>query len=308
VLPRRRPADAAAAGGPAPDRWGFEPGDELVPGRSVVRKLGGGSAYEVFLVWDDHRLALMVAKVLRPGRAGDADDLRSLRREAEALTTLAHPVLVRGFDAVLEGPHPHLLIEHLEGPSLRSLLRRHGPLALGQLLPLALHVAGALHYLAAEGWVHLDVKPDNVIMGAPPRLIDLSVARTTERAARITGTIGTDAYMAPEQCDPARFPGAIGPAADVFGLGATLFHAVAGTVPFPRAPEDREAEDLARRFPQLTRPPTDLPAATPAPLAALIERALAADPAGRPTAAALAEALEPVVASLPDRLLFGRRG
>src|SRR4029453_16530702 len=95
-------------------------------------------------------------------------------------------------------PRPHLLVEHVEGPSLHDLLRRHGPLALEQLLPLAIHVAGALHFVASRGYVHPDVKPDNIIMGAPPRLIDLSVARSHGRAERLRGIVGTDAYMAPE--------------------------------------------------------------------------------------------------------------
>src|SRR6202000_1178879 len=95
------------------------------------------------------------------------------------------------------GPSPPLLLEHLEGPTLRELLDRHGPLSLEQLLPLALHIASALHYLAAEGVVHLDVKPSNIVMGAPPRLIDLSVARTLERALLTSTPVGTDAYMAP---------------------------------------------------------------------------------------------------------------
>ena len=111
------------------------------------------------------------------------------------------------------------MLEHLEGPTLDELLRRDGTLALEQLLPLALHVASALHYMAAEGVVHLDVKPSNVVMGAPPRLIDLSVARTLEQAAKLRSPIGTDAYMAPEQRAP---DGRLGPPTDVFGLAATL--------------------------------------------------------------------------------------
>ena len=160
-------------------------------------------------------------------------------------------MIVRGYDAVLDGPRPHLLIEHLEGPSLHDLLRRHGPLALEQVLPLAIHVAGALHFMAGRGYVHLDVKPDNIIMGVPPRLIDLSVARTFERAERLRGIVGTDAYMAPEQCDPELMPGRIGPPADVWGLGATLYHALAGTRPFPRPKGARRSTDGETRFPQL---------------------------------------------------------
>jgi hypothetical protein len=132
--------------------WGFEEGDPIAPDRTVLRRLGGGRRYEVYLVWDDARLAVLVAKLLRPDQAADTGALGDLRREADALAQLAHPVVVRGFDAVLSGRHPHLLIEHLEGPSLRALLDESGPLPLEQLLPLALHVAAALHYIAGEGW------------------------------------------------------------------------------------------------------------------------------------------------------------
>jgi serine/threonine protein kinase len=276
--------------------WGFMEGDELAPGRTVLRQIGGGRRYEVFLVWDDHRLAVLVAKVLRPDQASDAAGLRDLGREADALARLAHPAIVRGFDAVTDGRFPHLLIEHLEGPTLCDLILRDGALSAEQVLPLGLHVAAALHYLAGEGMVHLDVKPDNIVMGAPPRLIDLSVARPVEEAGRLRSPIGTDGYMAPEQCDPDRGP--IGPAADVFGLAATLWHAVGGRRPFPRAGDER--------FPQLTRDPDPLPRRVPKPMAALLRAALDRDPAARPTAAELAHGFEPLVAALPRRLVLGR--
>jgi serine/threonine protein kinase len=288
--------------------WAFAEGDAIAPGRTVLRHLGGGNRYEVYLVWDDRLFAVMVAKVVRPDQTQDPEALRDLRKEFEALERLAHPVIVRGFGAVLDGPHPHVLIEHLEGPTLRSLVRRGGPLPMAQLLPLALHVAAALHYMAQEGFVHLDVKPDNIVMGVPPRLIDLSVARTFERAARVTGLVGTDAYMAPEQCDPQRFPGAIGPPADVWGLAATMFHAVAGSVPFPREPGSGKSDDLHVRFPQLVERPVDLPSSAPGALHELLDAALAFDAAARPTAAELALALEPAVAALPRKMILGRRG
>jgi serine/threonine protein kinase len=290
------------------ESWNFEPGDEIAPGRSVVRPVGGGRRYEVFLVWDDTLFALVIAKVLRPHLLGGERYLAELSEEAEALARLAHPVIVRGFDAVLDGPHPHLLIEHLEGPTLRQLIRRGGPVPLEQLLPLAAHVAAALHYMAQAEMVHLDVKPDNIVMGVPPRLIDLSIARTFEHAARTRSPLGTDAYMPPEQCAPEDHPGAIGPPADVWGLGATLHHAVAGEVPFPRPRGARDSADPLVRFPQLGEQPAALPADTPAELRELIARTLASAPEDRPSASEVVLALEPLVAKLPRKLALGRRG
>ena len=302
----------AVTPGPRPDpgrgSWGFEEGDELVPGRSVVRALGGGTRFEVFLVWDDELYALAVAKVLRPGLVDRESMLEDLREEAEILENLAHPVVVRGFDAVLDGPRPHLLLEHLEGPTLRRLIRRGGAIPLEQLLPLAAHVGAALRYMELNGVVHLDVKPDNIVMGIPPRLIDLSIARPLERAARIRSPVGTDAYMPPEQCDPAGHPGEIGTASDVWGLGATLHHAVSGSVPFPRPKGARDSEDPRVRFPQLVEEARPLSGRVPGALAELVAGCLQPRPEDRISAGELVDGLHPLVAELPRKLVLGRRG
>jgi serine/threonine protein kinase len=280
--------------GPRPT-WGLQPGDALAPGRTVLRRIGGGRRCETLLVWDEHRLSVLVAKVLRPDQARVPGARADLEHEAALLARLAHPVLVRAFGADLDGRFPHLVLEHLEGPTLAELIEAHGPPAVEQLLPLGLYVASALHYLAAEDVLHLDVKPANVVMGAPPRLIDLSVARTRAEAERVRAPLGTDAYMAPEQCVA---DGRIGPPADVFGLAATLHHAVSGAHPF--APD-------GGRFPQLRAAPRPLPRRTPRALAALLRAGLDPDPRARPTAAELAAGLEPLVAALPHRMTLGRR-
>jgi serine/threonine protein kinase len=108
-------------------------------------------------------------------------------------------------------------------------------------------------------------------MGAPPRLIDLSVARTLDEAVALRSPIGTDAFMAPEQRKP---HGDVGPPADIFGLAGTLRFA--------------------------------LPRRTPRELAAVVSAGLDPDPASRPTAFAFASALEPLVAALPRRMTLGR--
>jgi eukaryotic-like serine/threonine-protein kinase len=285
--------------------WELEEGAEIAPDRTVLKLLGGGHLYEVYLVWDDHLFAIMVAKLLRPDELDDERALRALRREAEALDRLSHPVLLRGFGAVVDGDYPHVLVEHLEGPTLRRLIRRGGPLPIEQALPLGLHVAAALHYMAAEGMVHLDVKPENIVMGIPPRLIDFSLVRTVERAREIRGSVGTNAYMPPEQCAPGH-AGEIGPASDVWGLGATLFHALAGELPFdpPRSTEDDAP--LEHRYPQLTEEPRVLPDHVPAELRRAVYAALDKDPTERPRASELALSLQPLVADLPQKVRLGR--
>ena len=284
--------------------WQLTEGDEIAPGLLAMSRLGGGRAYEAYLAWSERLHVHVVAKVVRPDQVEDPSTLRGLRREVAMLDRLDHPVVVRAFGAVLDGPRPHVVLEHLDGPRLSSLLRRHGPLPLEQLLPLALQVCSALHYLAGEDVVHLDVKPSNIIMGSTPRLIDLSIARTRTEAAALDHVVGTDDYLAPEQCDPPA-TGHPGPPADMWGLGATLFRAASGRLPFDVAgASDRTGLD---RWPQLTEPPATLPRQLPDALAKPVLACLDRDPAARPSAAELAAELEPLVAALPKPVLGGVR-
>jgi serine/threonine-protein kinase len=280
---------------PSYESWELAEGDEIVRGRYAVDLLGGGRRYEAYLAWDDELHALVVAKLLRPDLVEDGRALHGLAREASALDALAHPSLVRGFGAVVGGERPHVLLEYLDGPRLSTLIRRYGVI-LEQLLPLALELTAALHYMAARGFVHLDVKPKNVVMSAPPRLIDLSVAQRSEDLATLDGPVGTDPYMAPEQADPARF-GELGPPADVWGLGVTLFEAITGELPFERPGE--ESLPPAERFPQISVAPAPLPRDLPPAVADLVLAALEKSPANRPVAGEVAAALEPLVAALP---------
>ena len=282
--------------------WGFAEGDAITPELTAMRLLGGGSAYEAYLAFDEITYAPVVVKVVRPDQVRDAGSLRGLRREVEALTTVNHPVVVRALRHQLEGERPHLVLEQVDGPRLSSLIRRHGPLPEQQYLPLAIELASALHYLRHVGWTHLDIKPSNIIMGAPVRLIDLSVARPVESAAALDAEIGTDAYMAPEQCLPGE-RGTPGFASDVWGLGATVYHAVAGYRPFDEG--DREASDRARRYPQLVDPPYELPESTPVEVVKTLTACLEPDPAARPTPSEIAESLEPVLARQPRARFAG---
>lgn len=277
-----RDADPPPVGPSDHERPALEPGAELAAGLRLLERLGGGDRYEAWIAWDDRLLVPVVAKLLRPELRDDPRALGAIAREAHALHLLEHPVLVRSFGSHLDGTLPYLVLEFLDGPRLSTLLRRHGPLSIEQVVLMARQLAAALHYMGHEGWVHLDVKPRNVIMTASPRLIDLSVARPI-RVARGTTGVGTDAYMAPEQILPER-SGEIGPPSDVFGLGATLLEALTGRQPFPAS--------RTERHPQLRpdRPP--LPEQAPSLLRDLVAATLDDRPDRRPTAAAVHDALD----------------
>ena len=269
--------------------WRFAEGDEIARGRWAVRLLGGGHRYEAWLAWDDRLRTLVVAKLLRPDQASDPGARRLLEAEARMLGRLAHPMLVRSFGAELAAERPHLVLELVEGPRLSTLIRRYG-LILEQILPLMLNLCSVLHYLAREGVVHLDVKPRNIIMAGSPRLIDLSVARETTGLRNLRSHVGTDAYMAPEQCDPERWS-EIGPASDVWGLGATVHEALTGELPYPRPSAERP-------YPQLACAPR-ISDGVPLVLEGPLRSCLEPRPAHRPTAAELGDALEPLVDALP---------
>jgi eukaryotic-like serine/threonine-protein kinase len=284
------------------DSWGFRQGDEITPELTAMKLLGGGEAYEAYLAFDDVTYGPVVVKVVRPGQVDDHSSMKGLRREVETLERVNHPAVVRALRSEVTGDRPHVVLEHLDGPRLSSLIRRHGPLQEQQYLPLAIEVASALHYLRRIGHVHLDVKPSNIIMGAPARLIDLSVARPVEDAARLDHPIGTDPYMAPEQCEPPG-TGTPGPASDMWGLGATLFEAIAGYKAFDRAADG--ASSLEERFPQLVEAPYELPERVADDVAKVVYACLEPDPGNRPLPHELAEALQPALARAPRGRLAG---
>jgi serine/threonine protein kinase len=249
--------------------WGFRRGDVVVPGRCVLRRLGDGGAHEAFLVTTDGS-GLAVAKLPRPCLAGDVHRLVSLRDEGDALRRLSAPAVPRHLGTVLRGPHPHILMEYIAGPTLRTAIAARGPLPASFVAGLGRSLALGLAAIARAGWVHLDVKPSNIVINAVPRLLDFELARPASDAARMTCPAGTWQYMPPEQRGAATARGApIGPAADVFALALALGEALAGR-PLERSPD---------------------PVPPPGAVGKVLANALARAPADRPSADQLAAAL-----------------
>lgn len=298
--------DAGRTASDTRDSWQFRPNDEIDDDLVVIGDLGGGERYEVFEAWDRRLFSRVAAKVLRPHRVTEERALSALRREGSIGTRLIHPNLVRLLRWTDGGARPHLVLELVTARSVEDHLEEIGPVRVAETCLLGIRVLAALQYMHAQGVLHLDVKPANVTMGDPPRLLDLSLAREGTNL-RLDRSVGTRAYMAPEQCRRE----SLTPATDLFGLGATLYEALTATQAFSEGVDDNDA--LAARYPQLAEEPIplrDLVPEAPRHLEDVVMGCLERDPGRRPTSArSCAVALEEVIESLGlDDLLAWPRG
>jgi eukaryotic-like serine/threonine-protein kinase len=280
------------------------PGAELAPGYEAIALLRRGADLDVYDAWSHERSARVVVKALRPDRLDRDRARRRLLAEGRLLERLTHPHIVRAYDTLTE-PVPAVVLETLSGLTLSRLIE-DGPLEPESLGHLGLQLASAVRYLHRNGVLHLDLKPSNVIAEAGlAKLIDLSVARPPGPAP---DGVGTWCYLSPEQARG----GELGPAADVWGIGAVLYECVAGEAPFddPDVDLDLASETGATgsssphpdRYPQLERRATPLqagPGGIPEGLAELIARCLEPEPAARPTVEELSARLEPIAGILP---------
>jgi serine/threonine protein kinase len=291
-------------GGPLPG------GTVIAPGYEVIEHLSRGRRLDVYDAWSEERGCRCVIKALRPERAHEPAARELLIREGRLLERLGHPHLVRGYETLLD-PAPMIVLETLGGQTLAHMIeeeeRELGPAELGHL---GLHLGSAVRYLHRNGFLHLDLKPSNIVAdGGRAKLIDLSLARPPGPAP---AGVGTWCYMAPEQARG----GELGAAADVWGIGVVLFEAVTGEPAFDDP--ERESDDLPSEagtqegspawppysgdYPQLEAraPRVATVAAAPSDAAELIDRALEPAPENRPELDQLLAELE-TLAALPAR-------
>lgn len=273
---------AIPAGRPDTDpRWDLRRGQEIDRSLVVIDPLSTGSRYETYRAWDRVLFCEVAVKVIRPHRVEDDRALEGFERETTIGTRLAHPNLVRVLRWTARPPRPYLVMEYVSAPTLGNHLNDTGAVSIPEICLLGIRMAAALHHMHTNDVLHLDVKPDNVTMGDPPKLLDLSLARTVSGPMRLRHTLGTRAYMAPEQCDH----GIVTPQTDLFGLGATLYEGVSAMRPFPEG--DDEAEAKGERYPQLEldAPPLDEIENVPRGLSQVVMACLQRDAARRPRSA-----------------------
>jgi serine/threonine protein kinase len=262
-----------------------ETGNELAPGLEVIEHLARNLSLDVYDAWDRDRYCRVVVKAIRPDRAGVERVVTRLRHEGELLARLAHPHIVRAYET-REKPVPLVVLETLSGETLDHLIhRRERGLPAGELAILGLQLCSAVRYLHRAGRLHLDLKPENVIVDQGfVKVLDLSLTRPPGPGPR---GLGTPLYCAPEQARGGEFTAA----ADAWGIGAVLFEAATQRLPFG------DEEQHEETYPQLHwRAPAvrSLRPRLPRALAGVVDGCLEPEPERRPSLDALIAALEPL--------------
>lgn len=247
----------------------------------LLSRIGGGAMGAVYLARSRGGRVVAI-KVVRPELADDGEFRERFRREVAMARSVGGFWTAAVVDADTEAEQPWLATEYVPGPTLHRAVSDHGPLPEGTVRSLAAGLAEALGAVHRAGLVHRDLKPGNVLLGPDgPRVIDFGISRAmTGGALTATGIfLGTPGFFSPEQT----MGGEIGPASDVFSLGAVLMFAATGSGPFGN---DSTAAMLYRVV--HTEPDLD---AAPEGVRPLIASCLAKDPEARPTPAGLLDAV-----------------
>ena len=269
-------------------------------------EIGRGGMSSVYLAFDTVLERPVAIKLMHREIASDSDQLERFRREARSVARLSHPHVVTVIDAGEEpSPHdgdehgaavgsPYIVLEYVEGETLKELIRREGPLEIPQAIAYAIEIARALGAAHERMIVHRDVKPQNILIGGEggAKITDFGIARTlTEEALTMAGRVlGTTDYVSPEQALGHPVTGQ----SDLYSLGIVLYEMLTGEVPFrgdsPVAVAMRHVREEVPDV-QLLRP--GVSAAT----ASVIDRAVAKDLAVRyPDAESMVADLEEVLA------------
>ena len=282
----------------------------VFPGYEVIEKLGQGGMGEVYRVRNLELRREEAIKRIRSSRFASEEERAMFRREAEAVAKVRHPGIVQIHRVGEAEECPFFAMEFVSGG---TLARKVGDQAMtpAEAAEMVRRLAEALNTAHQQRLVHLDLKPDNVLLTpeGDPKIADFGLAGAIEDDNTVLRDWvgGTPGYMAPEQIDAGSQP--IGPAADIFALGATLYRLLTGRPPvrFANDGHERSVRDwrgsLREAYARPIAPPRSISAQVPADLDAVCMRCLETDPQKRyPSAAALAEdlgrhlRLEPTIA------------
>jgi serine/threonine-protein kinase len=224
---RRRKATA----GPAPSGFG---GMKKVGDYELESKLGEGGMGAVFKAKETISGRIVALKILNKALASDGQFLERFKREAKASGAFNHPNIVAAYGSGEADGIPYLAMEYIDGESLNALRKRKGHLNEIEALTIVKGVAAGLGHAHKHGFVHRDVKPDNILIGRDGsiKVTDLGLAKSVEDEQRLTKSgiaLGTPHYISPEQ---ARGEREVDARSDIYSLGASLYVLLTGQVPF----------------------------------------------------------------------------
>ncbi|HZF87376.1 Stk1 family PASTA domain-containing Ser/Thr kinase [Streptomyces sp.] len=252
---------------------------QLLDGRyRVEARIAVGGMATVYRAVDTRLDRVLALKVMHPTLAADASFVERFIREAKSVARLAHPNVVQVFDQGAEGSYVYLAMEYVAGCTLRDVLRERGALAPRAALDILEPVLAALGAAHRAGFVHRDMKPENVLIGDDGRVkvADFGLVRSVDTVTSTTGTVlGTVSYLAPEQIEQ----GTADPRADVYACGVVLYEMLTGGKPHAG---DTPAQVLYRHLHEDVPPPSAAVPGLAYELDELVASATARTPEVRP--------------------------
>ena len=253
--------------------------EDLVYGRRyrVVEKIGSGGMADVYKAVDEVLGRTVAVKVLHARYASEPNFVARFRQEAQAAANLSHPNIVNIYDWGRDGEAYYIVMEYVNGADLKSLVSERGPLDPLKAAEYAAQVCAALSVAHGYDIIHRDIKPHNIVLtpDGTIKVMDFGIARAGNTTMTQTGSVlGTAQYISPEQAQGKP----LGPASDLYSLGATLYELVTGRVPFDG---DTPVATALMQVNEEPVPPRQVRGSIPPGLEAVILRAMRKDPMKR---------------------------
>jgi serine/threonine-protein kinase len=248
-------------------------------GYRVMELLGTGGMGRVYRAVDEALQREVALKTLLPALAADAEFVARFTREARAAASLNHPNITQVYATGQEGAIPYFAMELIRGRSLEAVSRQGGSLDPSVAAGYIMQAAAGLRHAAQKGLIHRDIKPSNLMLTeeGQVKVTDFGLAKAARAETQLTATgevLGSPGYISPEQAQGQPLDAR----SDIYSLGATFFHLITGRLPF-QAPT--AVAMILKHMNEPLRSPRALNAAIPFPIAAIIQKMMAKNPAER---------------------------